>query len=91
MDSTGGSDISLAFPSAGGSSNGANGGNGPSFPPRSYGSPSQQDRGSAFTMKVKPKDPPIFHKRVSEDVVTWTSKVQDFFYLMEASDAQQVA
>ena len=42
-------------------------------------------------MQVKPKDPLIFHGRVSEDVVTWTSKVQDFFYLMEVGDAQQVA
>ena len=91
MDSTGGSDISLIFPGAGGSSNGSNGGNGPSFPPWSYGSPSQQNRGSAFTVQVKPKDPPIFHGRVSEDVVTWTSTVQDFFYLTEAGDAQQVA
>ena len=32
VDSTGGSDISLVFPGAGGSSNGANEGNGPSFP-----------------------------------------------------------
>ena len=40
VDSTGGSDISLVFPGAGGSSNGVNGGNGPSFPPRSFGSPS---------------------------------------------------
>ena len=91
MDSVGGSDISLTSPSAGGNSNGANGGNGPSFPPRNYGSPNQQNRGSAFTVQVKPKDPPIFHGRVSEDVVTWTSKVQDFFYLTEAGDAQQVA
>ena len=87
VDSTGGSDISLVFPGVGGSSNGVNGGSGPSFPPRNYGSPSQQNRGSAFTVQVKPKDPPIFHGRASEDVVTWTSKVQDFFYMTEAGDA----
>ena len=42
-------------------------------------------------MQVKPKDPPVFHGRVSDDVVTWTSKVQDFFYLTEAGGVQQVA
>ena len=97
VDSTGGSDISLMFPGAGGSNSGnTNGGNGPPFPPPlppfPTGTPNQVGtQGSAFTVQVKPKDPPVFHRKVLEDVVTWTTKVRDFFYLTAAKDQQQVA
>ena len=40
---------------------------------------------------MKPKDPPVFRGRVEDDVTTWTAKVQDFFYLTDAGDVQQVA
>ena len=40
---------------------------------------------------MKPKDPPVFRGRVEDDVTTWTAKVQDFYYLTDASDVQQVA
>ena len=40
---------------------------------------------------MKPKDPPMFCERVDEDIITWTAKVQDFFYLTDAGDVQQVA
>ena len=33
----------------------------------------------------------MFRGRVDEDVTTWTAKVQDFFYLTDAGDVQQVA
>ena len=33
----------------------------------------------------------MFCGRVKEDVTTWTVKVQDFFYLTDAGDVQQVA
>ena len=51
----------------------------------------QQRQGPAFTVQVKPKDPPVFRGRVEDDVTTWTAKVQDFFYLTDAGDVQQVA
>ena len=40
---------------------------------------------------MKPKDPPVFRGRAEDDVTTWTAKVQDFYYLTNASDVQQVA
>ena len=45
---------------------------------------------STFNLGIKPKDPPMFHGRVIEDVKTWLAKVSDFFYLTEAMDQQQV-
>ena len=42
-------------------------------------------------MGIKPKDPPMFDGRVTEDVTTWVAKVSDFFYLTEATDRQEVA
>ena len=92
MDSTGGSELSFAPPGAGGSSSGPNGGGTPPpFPSFHAGSHRQQTSGQTFTFQVKPKDPPMFCGRVEEDVTTWTAKVQDFFYLMDAGDVQQVA
>lgn len=46
---------------------------------------------STFAVQIKPKDPPSFHGRANEDVVTWVAKVQDFFYLTGANPQQQVA
>ena len=90
VDSTAGSDVTFRPVGAGGSSSGPNGGGTPPFP--SYaGSHQQQRSGQAFTVQVKPKDPPIFCGRVEDDVTTWTAKVQDFFYLTDAGDVQQVA
>ena len=40
---------------------------------------------------MKPKDPPVFRGRAEDDVTTWTAKVQDFYYLTDASNVQQVA
>ena len=90
VDSTAGSDVTFRPVGAGGSSSGPNGGGTPPFP--SYaGSHQQQRSGQAFTIQVKPKDPPVFRGRVEDDVTTWTAKVQDFFYLTDAGDVQQVA
>ena len=63
----------------------------PPFPAFHAGSQRQQRQGPAFTIQVKPKDPPVFRGRVDDDVTTWTAKVQDFFYLTDAGDVQQVA
>ena len=90
MDSTGGSDVTFRPVGAGGSSSGPNGGAIPPFPSFHAGSQHQQ-QGQAFTSQVKPKYPPMFCGRVEEDVATWTAKVQDFFYLTDAGDVQQVA
>ena len=92
VDSTGGSELSFAPPGAGGSSSGPNGGGTPPpFPSFHAGFHRQLTLGQAFTFQVKPKDPPMFRGRVDEDVITWTAKVQDFFYLTDAGDVQQVA
>ena len=42
-------------------------------------------------MGIKPKDPPVFHGRASEDVSTWVAKVSDFFDLTEATPHHKVA
>ena len=90
VDSTAGSDITFRPVGAGGSSSGPNGGGTPPFP--SYaGSHQQQRPGQAFTIQVKPKDPPVFRGRVEDNVTTWTAKVQDFFFFTDAGDVQQVA
>ena len=91
VDSTAGSDVTFRPVGAGGSSSGPNGGGTPPPFPSFAGSPRQQTSGQAFTFQVKPKDPPIFRGRVDEDVITWTAKVQDFFYLTDTGDVQQVA
>ena len=46
---------------------------------------------STFNIGIKPKDPPFFHGRATEDVDTWIAKVGDFLYLTEANPRQQVA
>ena len=93
VDSTAGSDVTFRPVGAGGSSSGPNGGGvpPPPFPSFHAGSQNQQRQGQAFTVQVKPKDPPVFRGRAEDDVTTWTAKVQDFYYLTDASDVQQVA
>ena len=39
----------------------------------------------------KPKEPPCFYGRSSEDVHTWTSLVRHYLTFMGGGDAQQVA
>ena len=90
VDSTAGSDVTFRPVGTGGSSSGPNGGGTPPF--SSFrADPHQHTSGQAFTFQVKPKDPPMFRGRVDEDVTTWTAKVQDFLYLADISDVQQVA
>ena len=92
VDSASGSDVTFRPTGAGGSSSGPNGGGTPPPPFPSYaGSHQQQRSGQGFTFQVKPKDPPMFRGRVDDDVTTWTAKVQDFLYLADISDVQQVA
>ena len=43
------------------------------------------------TTTWKPKEPPSFYGRSSEDVHTWTSLVRHYLTFMGGSDAQQVA
>ena len=50
----------------------------------------QPQSASTFNLGIKPKDPPMFHGRVTEDVTTWVVKVSNFFYLIEATDQQQI-
>ena len=91
VDSASGSDVTFRPAGAGGSSSGPNGGGTPPPFPSFAGSQHQQTSGQAFTVQVKPKDPPVFRGRAEDDVTTWTAKVQDFYYLTDASDVQQVA
>ena len=90
VDSTAGSDVTFRPVGVGGSSSGPNGGGTPPppFPSFNAGSQNQQRQGQAFTVQVKPKDPPVFRGRAEDDVTTWTAKVQDFYYLTDASDVQ---
>ena len=55
------------------------------------GTQQQPQSGTTFRLEIKPKEPPIFYGRATEDVSTWISKVADFFYLTGATDHQQVA
>ena len=57
----------------------------------SNGNGSNQTGGATFNVTIKPRDPPAFHGRATEDVITWLSKVEDFFYLTGATSQQQVA
>ena len=69
-------------------------GNGGNEHRESFNGPQSQvvhGSGSTFNIGIKPKDPPFFHGRASEDVDTWISKVSDFLYLTEANSRQQVA
>ena len=50
-----------------------------------------QPHTALFKLEIKPKDPPMFYGRAAKDVSTWISKVSDLFYLIGATDRQQVA
>ena len=41
-------------------------------------------------MQWKPKEPPCFYGRGTEDVHTWTFLVHHYLTFMEGSDAQQI-
>ena len=43
------------------------------------GTRQQQQTDATFNLEIKPKDPPMFYGRATEDVSTWISKVSDFF------------
>ena len=51
----------------------------------SNGNGSNQAGGATFNVTIKPWDPPAFHGRATKDVITWLSKVEDFFYLTGAT------
>ena len=58
---------------------------------RSNGAGSANQTGATFNVTIKPRNPPAFHGRATDDVITWLSKVEDFFYLTGATPQQQVA
>ena len=75
--------------SSGQGGNGNNDGNGRTI--RSITVPAQSQGTTTFNMGIKVKDPPVFHGRANEDVLTWVAKVSKLFYLIEATPYQQVA
>ena len=82
-----GSDISIASTST----NPENGGNATSFSRMSLGTGAASHPQMWTTTQWKPKEPPCFYGRSSEDVHTWTSLVRHYLTFMGGSDAQQVA
>ena len=79
-----GSDVSVASTSA-------NGGNAANFSRLSQQMGAASQPHMFATMQWKPKEPPCFYGRSSEDVHTWTSLVRHYLTFMGGSDAQQVA
>ena len=86
-DGTNVSDFSFALPHR------RNGGNGNGSTQSSFNmTPSMPSPStSTFNIAIKPRDPPAFHGKATEDVTTWLSKVEDFFHLVGANPQQQVA
>ena len=72
-------------------SHAGNGGSAPGFSQLSSGSHPSPPPPPFATMHWKPKEPPCFFGRSSEDVHTWTSLVRHYLTFMGGSDAQQVA
>ena len=68
-----------------------NGGSAPGFSHLSSGSHHSPPPPPFSTMQWKPKEPPCFYGRGTEDVHTWTSLVHHYLTFMGGSDAQQVA
>ena len=68
-----------------------NGGSAPGFSHLSSGSHPSPPPPPFSTMQWKPKEPPCFYGRGTEDVHTWTSLVHHYLTFMGGSDAQQVA
>ena len=79
-----GSEVSMASTSR-------NGGNAVEFPQLSQQTGAGSQPQMFATMQWKPKEPPCFYGRSSEDVHTWTSLVRHYLTFMGGSDAQQVA
>ena len=81
------SEATFAFSTTGGGNgNGRGHGGGNVGQPQLNPIPEHPARSSTFAVSIKPKDPPIFHGRASEDVDTWLYKLMDFFYLTEVND-----
>ena len=72
-------------------SHAGNGGSAPGFLHLSSGSHPSPPPPPFATMHWKPKEPPCFFGRSSEDVHTGTSLVRHYLTFMGGSDAQQVA
>ena len=68
-----------------------NGGSAPGFSHLSTASHHSPSPPPFSTMQWKPKEPPCFYGRGTEDVHTWTSLVRHYLTFMGGSDAQQVA
>ena len=79
-----GSDVSLASTS----SHLGNGGNASAFSRLSQGTDVHSSPQLFATMHWKPKEPPCYFGRNSEDVHTWTSLVRHYLTFMGVSDAQ---
>ena len=79
-----GSEVSVASTSK-------NGGNAMEFSQLSQHTGAGSQPQMFATMQWKPKEPPCFYGRSSEDVHTWTSLVRHYLTFMGGSDAQQVA
>ena len=65
-----------------------NGGSAPGFSQLSSSSHPSPPPPPFATMHWKPKEPPCFFRRSSEDVHTWTSLVRHYLTFMGGSDAQ---
>ena len=63
-----------------GSSGTGGNGNGESHPLGMTGMTQQRmpNQVATFNIRIKPKEPPVFHGRANEDVDTWLAKVGDF-------------
>ena len=67
----------------------------PPVPPplASYGAGgygSQHQQGATFQVVMKPREPPIFAGKVSEDVELWLYTVRAYFRTVAAPEAQKV-
>ena len=76
------------FPGSSGTQGNGNGGQNRGISPRRR---NVHPSSSTFNIGIKPKDPPVFHGRATDDIDMWLAKVGDFLYLTEANDRQQVA
>ena len=68
-----------------------NGGSAPGFSRLTQNTTAASPQTMFATMQWKPKEPPYYYGRSTEDVHTWTSLVRHYLTFMGGSDAQQVA